>query len=55
MDRQIMDLIDAEVKKLPPKGKRKDKQYVRAKKRLCPKFPKHIEYLCKAIAKKYDI
>lgn len=55
MDRKIMDLIDAEVKKLPPKEKEKDKQYVLAKKHLCPKFPKHIEYLSKVIAKKYDI
>lgn len=59
MDSKVMALIDAEIRKLPPRGKKKKRyiQYENAKRRLCPLFPGHVEYeyICKAIARKYGI
>lgn len=59
MDGKVMDLIDAEIRKLPRRGKkrRRYRQYEDAKKYLCSRFPGRVEYeyICKAIAKKYGI
>jgi hypothetical protein len=59
MDSKIMGLIDAEVARLPAKGKKniRYRQYEDAKNRLSRRFPGYAEYeyLCKAIAKKYGI
>lgn len=59
MGSEIMGLIDAEVERLPAKGKRniRYRQYEDAKGRLCRLFPGYAEYeyICKAIAKKYGI
>jgi hypothetical protein len=52
-------MIDAEIRKLPPRGKKRKRyrQYESAKRRLCPMFPgcAEYEYICKAIAKRYGI
>lgn len=58
LDVKVADRIATEVRKLPPKGKwwRRWYQYECAKKCLCPMFPEIThEYICKAIAEKYDI
>lgn len=59
MDSQIMDLINAEIARLPEKGKGNIRfwQYEDGKSRLCRMFPgyKEHEYICKAVAKKYGI
>ena len=59
MDSKIVGMIDAEIRKLSPLGKRKNRyrKYENAKKRICAMFPGHAEheYICKSIAKKYKI
>ena len=59
MDSKIMGLIDAEVARLPARGKRnaRYRQYEDGKRLLCRMFLGYAEYeyLCKAIAKKYGI
>ena len=59
MASEIMDLIDAEVARLPARGKRnaRYRQYEDGKSRLCGMFPGYAEYeyICKAIARKYGI
>ena len=57
MDSKIVGMIDAEIRKLPPRGRKNklDRQYENAKKKLLPMFPgsDEREYICKAIAKWY--
>ena len=59
MDSKIMGLIDAEVARLPVRGKKniRYRQYEDGKIRLCRMFPGYAEYeyICKAVAKKYGI
>lgn len=58
MDSKIMGLIDEEISRLPPRGrKHRYRQYENAKKRLCKKFPGYVEYeyICKALAQKYGV
>ena len=59
MDSKIMGLINAEVARLPAKGKRnvRYRQYEHGKNLLCQMFHGYAEYeyICKAIAKKYGI
>ena len=59
MDSEIVGLINAEVARLPVKGKKaiRYRQYEDGKRRLCRMFPGYAEYeyICKAIAKKYGI
>ena len=59
MDGKIVGMIDAEIRKLPPRGKKRKRygQYESAKRRLCPMFPgsAEYEYICKAIARRYGI
>ena len=46
MDGKIVGMIDAEIRKLPPRGKKqkRDRQYESAKWRLCPMFPGCAEH-----------
>ena len=59
MDNEIMDLINAEISRLPAKGKKaaRYRQYEDGKSRLCQMFPGYAEYeyICKTIARKYGI
>ena len=58
MDGKIVGMIDAEIRKLPPRGKKRkpDRQYERAKSLLCPMVPvEYHEHICKAIAKRYGL
>ena len=58
MDSKIMDLINAEVEKLPRRHrKQRYRQYEDGKKKLCRMFPgvAEHEYICKAVSKKYSV
>ena len=59
MDREIVEMIDLEIRKLPARKKRKYRyrQYEDGKAKLSKLFPgaAEHEYLCKALAKKYEI
>ena len=59
MDSKIMGLIDAEIARIPARGKRnvRYRQYESGKDHLCRMFPGYAEheYICKALAKKYGI
>ena len=59
MDGKIVAMIDEEIRKLPPRGKKRERlmQYERAKRHLCSMFPGSAEheYICKAITEKYGI
>ncbi len=58
MDSKIMGLINAEITKLPQKRRKQGyKQYEAAKHKLFRMFPGSAEheYICKAVAKKYEI
>lgn len=58
MDDKIVDMIDAEIRKLPRgKKRRRYLQYESAKQYLFTMFPDVgvREYICKSIAQKYGI
>lgn len=59
MECKIVGMIDAEIRKLPPRGNKRgrDLQYESAKQHLFAMFPDIYvhEYICKEIAKKYGI
>lgn len=57
MDSKILDLIEAEIKLLPPieSPKRRWRQYEYGKSRLCKKYPGYEEYICKALARRYKL
>ena len=59
MASEIMVLIDAEIARLPARGKKniRYRQYEDGKSYLCRMFSGYAEheYICKAIAKKYGI
>lgn len=57
MDRKILDIIEAEIKRLPPIGspRRRWRQYEHGKARLCKKYPGYEEHICKALAKRYKL
>lgn len=57
MGRKILDMIEAEIKRLPPIGspKRRWRQYEFGKAHLCKRYPGYEEYICKALAKRYKL
>lgn len=55
MDREVVDLIEAEVSKLPVPKYEDFRLYEAYKRKLGAMFPGWEEYLCKAIARRFGI
>lgn len=59
MDGEIMEVIDAEVRRLPKRKRKKSEryqQYEDAKKAFQNRFSaREFEYFCRAVARKYGI